>query len=378
MTVADDLVDQIREPLTEILEDDLSETIDTQSRAFSRMAKGALERLQAGRDLPCGTLQAFDVDGSVQIQDATGTARGTFGSDVYNCASDTREIIDGSFSLNKTEDTGVQALFQFAWQRERFTSDTALAGYFLGGYYSRTDVSGLGDGAIDGFGVNGGVYGARGFGQGLFLDYYLAGAAGRHSFDIDFEAAPAPINATGQYSYLAGFAGAGISGQREFDRFVMKPRVGIDFAYALAGDADVTAKQLGLTHTGVIKLDDFRGARATAEIRFESLAAPGGSEAMADMMRTAFTPRFTCTLSSYEEAADCGVGLAFAWERTDAASGLTWGFEIDAEQIDETRRFTFNIKRERPIANGFGSVVTRLSMPAAQTLQLEHGLKLDW
>ncbi|WP_417207585.1 Ig-like domain-containing protein [Antarctobacter sp.] len=378
VTVTDDLVDQIREPLTEILEDDLEETITAQTKAFSRMSKGALQRLQAGRDLPCGTIQGFDVDGSVQIQDATGAAQGTFGRDAYNCVTDTREILDGTFSLNKTEDTGVQALFQFAWQRERFISDAEIAGYFMGGYYSRTDVSGLGDGKIDGFGVNGGLYGARSFAQGLFLDYYLAGAAGRHRFDIDFDAAAAPINATGQYSYLAGFAGVGISGQREFDSFVMKPRVGLDLSYAKAGDADVTATQLGLSHNGVIDLDDFSGVRATAEIRFESLSAPGGAEALSGMMRTAFTPRFTCELSSYDDEANCGLGLAFAWERTDAASGLTWGFEVDMEQIDDSRRFTFNITRERPVANGRGAVVTRLSMPEAQTLELEHGLKLDF
>ncbi|SNS79876.1 Ig-like domain (group 3) [Antarctobacter heliothermus] len=378
VTVTDDLVDQIREPLTEILEDDLKETITTQTKAFSRMAKGALQRLQAGRDLPCGTIEGFDVDGSVQIQDATGAARGTFGRDAYNCVTDTREIIDGTFSLNKTEDTGMQALLQFAWQRERFVSDEALSGYFLGGYYSRTDVSGLGDGSIDGFGVNGGLYGARSFAQGLFLDYYVAGAAGRHKFDIDFDAAAAPINATGQYSYLAGFAGVGISGERAFDSFVMKPRVGLDLSYAKAGDADVTATQLGLSHDGVIDLDDFSGVRATAEIRFESLASPGGAEALAGMMRTAFTPRFVCELSSYDDDTNCGVGLAFAWERTDAASGLTWGLEVDVEQIDDNRRFTFNIKRERPIANGRGAIVTRLSMPEVETLQLEHGLKLDF
>ncbi|MBT54267.1 MAG: hypothetical protein CMF72_12835 [Mameliella sp.] len=378
VTVADDLVDQIREPLTEILEDDLKETITTQTKAFSRMAKGALQRLQAGRDLHCGTIEGFDVDGSVQVQDGTGAARGTFGRDAYNCVTDTREILDGTFSLNKTEDTGVQALLQFAWQRERFISDEALSGYFLGGYYSRTDVSGLGDGSIDGFGVNGGLYGARSFAEGLFLDYYVAGAAGRHTFDIDFDAAAAPINATGQYSYLAGFAGVGVSGERAFDSFVMKPRVGLDLSYAKAGDADVTATQLGLSHDGVIDLDDFSGVRATAEIRFESLAAPGGAEALAGMMRTAFTPRFVCELSSYDDATNCGVGLAFAWERTDAASGLTWGLEVDVEQIDDNRRFTFNIKRERPVANGRGAIVTRLSMPEAETLQLEHGLKLDF
>ena len=378
VTVTDDLVDQVREPLTTILEEDLSETIQTQQRSFNRMAKGALQRLQAGQDLPCGTLSGFDIDGSIEIQDATGSAQGTFGSDVYNCVTNTREILDGSFSLNKTEDTGLQAILQFALQRERFVSDSALAGYFFGGYLSRTDVSGLGDGSINGIGVNAGLYGARGFSEGLFMDYYVAAAAGRHSFDIDFDAAPADIKATGDYGYLAGFAGVGISGQQEFDTFVMKPRVAIDLAYAFAGDADVTAQQLGLTHTGVIKLDDYSGARVTAEVTFESLGAPGGSEAMAIMMRTAITPRFVCNLSSYEDEAECGVGLGFAWERTNTANGTIFGIEVDAESIDDSQRLTFNLTRERPIANGQGAVVTRLSMPQAETWQVEHGVKLDF
>lgn len=378
VTVTDDLVDQIREPLTQILEEDLKDTIDTQQRAFSRMAKGALSRLQEGQDLPCGTLSAFDVDGSLEIKDATGTATGTFGRDTYNCATDTREIVDGSFSLNKSEDTGVQAMLQFAFQREKFISDREIAGYFVGGYFSRTDVSGLGEGDITGFGVNGGVYGARGISDSLFLDYYLAGAAGHHRFDIDFDAALAPINARGSYGYLAGFAGIGLSGQHAFDSFVMKPRVALDLAYARAGDADVTARQLGLTHTGVIDLDDFSGMRATAEITFESLAAPGGSDALAARMRTAITPRLTCTLNSYDSDAECGVGLALAWERTNSASGLTFGFEIDAERIEDDSSLTFNIKRERPILNGAGAVVTRLSMPQAQTWQVEHGVKVDF
>ncbi|MGP6086825.1 DUF7933 domain-containing protein [Antarctobacter jejuensis] len=378
VTVTDDLVDQIREPLTTILEEDLEKTIETQQKNFNRMAKGALQRLQAGRDLPCGVLQGFDVDGSVEIQDATGAANGTFGRDVYNCATDTREIIDGSFTLNKTEDTGLQALIQMAFQREKFLSDDALAGYFLGAYFSRTDVSGLGDGTIDGFGMNGGLYGARAFSGGLFLDYYLAAAAGRHAFDIDFDAARAPINARGDYTYLAGFGGLGISGQRAYENFVMKPRVAVDLAYAKAGDADVTARQLGLTHTGVIDLDDFSGARVTAEVTFESLAAPGGSEALAAMMRTSVTPRFLCEFSSYDSDAECGVGLGFAWERTNAASGLTFGFEVDVEATDDTQSLTFNLSREQMILNGMGSVVSRLSMPVMQEVKLEHGIKIDW
>jgi hypothetical protein len=338
-----------------------------------------LQRLQAGQDLRCGALSSFDVGGKIDIKDGNGVAEGTFGSDVYNCATDTREILDGTFSFNRTEDTGTQALLQFAFQRERLLSQDALAGHFVGGYFSRTDVEGLGQGTINGLGVNAGIYGARGFAKGLFLDYYLAGAAGRHRFDIDFDTGSrtGPITTTGDYGYLAGFAGAGISGQRSYDAFVMKPRVAVDLAYAIAGDADVTAQQLGFSDTGVIELDDFSGARATAEVAFESLGAPGGAQALADL-RASVTPRVVCAVSSYEDDAECGIGLGLAWERTDAANGLTYGFELDVERIDETRRLSFNVTRERPFANGMGAVVTRLSMPQAQSWQIEHGVQLDF
>ena len=47
VTVADDLVDQIRNPLKDILQSDFEQTVATQSRQFSQVSKGALGRLQS-------------------------------------------------------------------------------------------------------------------------------------------------------------------------------------------------------------------------------------------------------------------------------------------------------------------------------------------
>ena len=69
VTITDDLIDQIRDPLTEILKNDLEDTVVSQQRYFNGITKGALARLQAGQaGLGCGSLASFDVDGSINTQ----------------------------------------------------------------------------------------------------------------------------------------------------------------------------------------------------------------------------------------------------------------------------------------------------------------------
>ncbi|MEE2635201.1 hypothetical protein DD556_17600 [Phaeobacter sp. JL2872] len=377
--ILDDLVDQIRDRLTEVLKSDLEETVKTQQRYFSQMSKGALERVLAGQaDLTCGTQSAFDVDGAVQMTDGNGGADGTFGYDVYNCQSGSREILDGQFSLTRTENIGTQALLQFSKQRERFLSESDLRGRFWGGYVSRTNVTGLADGSINGFGINGGLYGARELGDGLFLDYYAAAGLGHHRYKLDFEALPARIRAKGSYDYAAAFAGAALSGQREYDSFLLTPRFGMDLAYASASDADVRASQLGQTDTGRIDIPDYNGGRIFAELEFASLPGTTSEDSPTAQIRTAVAPRFACEMSSFDSDLDCGFGFSFSRDMFDALSGISYGFAIDYEHIDETDRLSLDFSRERRFANGQGAVVTRLSLPTADSLQIEHGVQLDF
>ncbi|MDF1773372.1 MAG: Ig-like domain-containing protein [Pseudophaeobacter sp. bin_em_oilr2.035] len=377
--ILDDLVDQIRDRLTEVLKSDLEETVKTQQRYFSQMSKSALERVMAGQaELNCGTQSAFDVDGAVQMTGGNGGADGTFGYDVYNCQSGSREILDGQFSLTRTENIGTQALLQFSKQRERFLSESDLRGRFWGGYVSRTNVTGLADGSINGFGINGGLYGARELGDGLFLDYYAAAGLGHHRYKLDFEALPARIRAKGSYDYAAAFAGAALSGQREYDSFLLTPRFGMDLAYASASDADVRASQLGQTDTGRIDIPDYNGGRIFAELEFASLPGTTSEDSPTAQIRTAVAPRFACEMSSFDSDLDCGFGFSFSRDLFDALSGISYGFAIDYEHIDETDRLSLDFSRERRFANGQGAVVTRLSLPTADSLQIEHGVQLDF
>ncbi|MDE4175210.1 Calx-beta domain-containing protein [Phaeobacter sp. PT47_59] len=377
--ILDDLVDQIRDRLTEVLKSDLEETIRTQQRYFSNISKGALTRLQTGQEgLGCGTQSAFDVDGTVQMVDGTGGTDGTFGYDVYNCQTGSREILDGSFTLNRTEGIGTQALLQFSRQHERFLSQSDLRGRFWGGYVSRNNVTDLADGTITGFGVNGGIYGARELGQGLFLDYYAAAAMGHHRYRLDFAALPTRIHARGSYDYAAAFAGAAISGQREYERFLLTPRLGLDLAYASVGDADVTASQLGQVDTGRIDMPDYDGGRIFLELEFASLPGTLAEGSQSAQIRTALAPRFACEMSSFDSDTDCGFGLAFSHEMIDALRGISYAFSIDFEQLDDTDRLSLDFSRERRFAAGQGAVVTRLSLPTTESVQIEHGLRLDF
>ncbi|QAX32155.1 beta strand repeat-containing protein [Leisingera sp. NJS204] len=378
--VSDDLVDQIRDQLTAVLKKDLEETIKTQQRYFSRIAKGALERLQAGQEgLRCGTVAAFDVDGSLQVQGSTGNSAGSFGWDVYNCGSGRREILDGAFTLSRTDGLGTQAMLQFSRQSERFLPEQALRGKFWGGYVSRTSADGPADGSITGFGANAGIYGARALNEGLFLDYYAAAALGHHRYRLRFETATDPIHARGGYTYAAGFAGAALSGRHQLENMLISPRLGADLAFAEADDASVTATQLAQRDTGRIDIPGYNGGRIFAEVEFASLAAAEDSNPDSGLAaRLSFAPRLACESSSYDGTTGCGAGFVFARDVYDPATGLRFGFEIDYEHIGGTDRLALDVHRERPFARGQGAVVTRITAPDADSLKIEHGIRLDF
>ena len=378
--VSDDLVDQIRDQLTAVLKKDLEETIKTQQRYFSRIAKGALERLQAGQEgLRCGTVAAFDVDGSLQVQGGTGNSAGSFGWDVYNCGSGRREILDGAFTLSRTDGLGTQAMLQFSRQSERFLPEQALRGRFWGGYVSRTSADGLADGSITGFGANAGIYGARALNEGLFLDYYAAAALGHHRYRLRFETATDPIHARGGYTYAAGFAGAALSGRHQLENMLISPRLGADLAFAEADDASVTATQLSQRDTGRIDIPGYNGGRIFAEVEFANLAAAEDSSPAGGLAaRLSFAPRLACESSSYDGTTGCGAGFVFARDVYDPSTGLRYGFEIDYEYIDGTDRLALDVHRERPFAGGQGAVVTRITAPDADSLKIEHGIRLDF
>ncbi|WP_412509881.1 hypothetical protein, partial [Roseovarius sp. SYSU LYC5161] len=163
---------------------------------------------EAPKPEECGQVRPFDVNGSAEAGAGRFNTDGTFGEEFYSCETGVRRIIRGEFSLSHDKELGTQGMLTGTLQRERMVSDDHLAGYFLGAYASQTSVTSRANGEINGFGLYGGLYGAARMEQDIYLDYYLAGSAGYHTFDLRFsDDLSEDINADGSYQYLGLFGG---------------------------------------------------------------------------------------------------------------------------------------------------------------------------
>jgi uncharacterized repeat protein (TIGR01451 family) len=313
----------------------------------------------------CGQLRPFDVDGSAEAGAGLFNTNGTFGEEFYNCQTGVRQIIRGEFSLSHDEDLGTQGMLTGTLQRERMRSEDHLAGYFIGAYASRTNVTSRADGDINGYGLYGGLYGAARVEQEMYLDYYLAASAGHHTFDLRFsEGLSQAIDADGSYQYLGLFGGLSISGEAQYGETRVTPRAGLHLTYASAGDADVTASIPGRSESGQLSLEDQQGVRFFAEVGFTLGEDEVEDDTRKLTERLHLAPRMYCDMAiGSDNDTACGIGAGLEYSVTNPLYGTSWGVDLDAETSGDITRGSVGMFYERPVFdNGtlrFGSDVTR-------------------
>lgn len=349
VTIAESLIDAIRDELTAVLQDDLVQTVQEQQDRFDGISKGALDRLKEGQDhLRCGVNEAFDVNGMAEVVNGEFNTNGTFREDVFNCMSEERIITEGDFEVHYAEDYGTALTLNYTRLHERMTTEDDLRGWFYGGYLRQAQIdTGNIDGIIRGFGVNGGLYGASRLNETLFIDYYGALAVGRHNYTLDFESQQ--VNAAGEYTYSALFGGVALSGEKEFDTFTLVPRVGIDTAHARAGNTEVTVTALGLSEVGDLDIGNYDGTTLFGELIYQT----GGYDAEADAFtRIEIAPRVSCSLGG---SATCGAGAYIDYRYATRGDDIAYGLRLDYEVMDERDSFTLDVSRSRLIMNGQGT-----------------------
>ena len=364
VTIADDLVDQVRNPLTEVLQNDFEQTVATQSRQFSQISKGALARLQDDEDLRCGVLEPFDVDGTAEAGINSINTSGTFGEEIYDCAIGVRQIINGSFNFIKSDTIDSQGMFTLSVQNEQKVSEEALRGRFFGGYLSNSYLDDIVTGNVRGFGAHAGLYGAYALKDGLFFDYYAAGGVGQHTYSLSFDTATAPISAEGRYRYGALYAGAALSGETVHESVTLRPRLGIDLSYANASDASVSASQLGLTDMGRIKLDAINGTRFFAETIWtfgDTGDIEDGSDKLNRQSSFEVAPRVYCEKGLGQDARDCGYGGYISLSEHDMSNGTDFAIKLDYEtNNDQAERISFEFSYIKNIFDGAGEIATKV------------------
>jgi len=312
---------------------------------------------------PNGPARAFDVSAN-----ETGVSvDGSLKSENYNCVSGYWAIVEGSLSYLENDNGLSQGAANLSYRRERFVGEDSVRGYFVGVYGSQSDIDRAATGEINGFGLNAGVYGAQKLQNALFVDYYLGAATGMHDFDLSFETTGDPIDATGDYRYLAGFAGAALSGDMDYDSYTLTPRAGFAFAYAPGGEVDVAATQAGLSQSGTLDLDAVSGGLFFAEMRAER--ALGNADAT-----VALTPRLSCYQSFGSIDEEFSIGASFELFSAETAEDMSYGVEIEGERGDTFSRSALSARFSQQLGLGQLDLDTGLTSDGA----VHVGSKMEW
>ena len=238
-----------------------------------------------------------------------------------------------------------QSGINLSYRREQYRGSDSVFGYFVGLYGTKSEVARRANGEINGLGLNAGVYGANRLDSDLFLDYYFGAAVGRHEFDLAFDRDIGTIDASGQYQYVAGFAGAALSGEVELGDTTLTPRIGFDYVYAPGADVDVVAEMSGLSEAGNLDIDAISGLRMFAEIRSDHLVDGGAANVW-------INPRVACYQSIGSLDGTCGFGGSIGIESVGDDSYLSYALELDGEWGEDYSRGSVTLSAERNLDIG--------------------------
>lgn len=294
---------------------------------------------------------------------------GDLHSETYNCATNRWAIFEGNVTYTDTDSGIAQGALTLSYRRERLVDNDSLRGFFVGLYGSRSDVTNVATGEIDGFGVNAGLYGAEHLRDNLFVDAHIGVATGIHDFDLAFDDALGTIEATGDYQYIAAFFGAALSGEMVLEQVTIGPRVGFEYAYSPGGDVDVTAALAGLSESGSLDLDTVSGGSIFAEARIARVFNDSRSE-------FALTPRVACfqSLESFDDECSFGASLAFA--TLEATDELLYSVELSGERASSFSRASLTASVSKAL--GLGEISATAGVDSAGVQRLSGLFELQF
>ncbi|NVO24445.1 DUF7507 domain-containing protein, partial [Donghicola mangrovi] len=376
-----ELIEQIKEDLTAIIEDDIRVTMQRQTEMVSGWRVDALERMKraiADRDGLRSYRTSDPLSGHVEASSGLFILDSAYTNESYNEFSHKWTIDSADLVFSEDEALGTQYQLTFNRRWETLGERDSLSGRYIGAYMTRTTVDNLADGQINGFGLDAGLYGAGRLKQQLFYDYHIGAVAGKHSYDLDF-ARDETINATGDFTYYGVTGGFALSGEMLVGDTTIKPRVGLDGFYTPQTETDVTATSGPFTETGTLGIDSVSSGRLFIETRFSNdlLQAHDGKGIWDNM-----DGQLDLTLRAFCDAFDdldtrCGLGGGVEYTSAEE-DGRTRHIALDLDRSGEhvAARLGFGLERRFAKDQGVSTLSFRSTEAGAPTVAYE--VKLDF
>ena len=157
--------------------------------------------------------------------------------------------------------------------------------------------------------------------------------------------------------------GAAIGGERDFGALSIKPRIGVDLAYAKSIGSQISLPNVEL------EIDPATYVRGFVEL---------GLSQETDNGMLNFTPRLFCETNEDEDADVCGFGATFDYGSLLAADGAQWSVGFDYEAIDDRQSASLKVAHSREIFDGVGVSKSSFGATATGSLQVEQTVVITW
>ena len=376
------LIDQIKDDLIAVIEDDIRVTMQRQTEMVSGWRASALERMKTAFE-DRSALRSYEtkdpLSGSIEASAGAFALDTTYESERFDAESLTWTINAADLVFSQDEALGTQLMLTFNHRREKLHDSDRLSGRYIGGYVTRTTVDTLAEGKINGFGLNAGLYGASRPYQRLFFDYHLGAVAGKHSYDLDF-ARDQTINATGDFTYFGVTGGVALSGEMKAGDTIIAPRIGLDGFYTPETSTDVTATSGPFTEDASLDIGSVSSGRLFVEARFSNdLTQAHDGQGLWDGLdaETAFTLRAFCdAFDDMDTRCGAGAGFDFVKENEDKTHLQKLMLNVDKSGDHVTARIGYGL--ERQFAKGAGTSSLNMRADHMGNPTIEYAVTLDF
>jgi outer membrane protein OmpA-like peptidoglycan-associated protein len=328
-----------------------------EGKALNRRIEFILLDTVAAAEHRCGEGSSVGGNLDSRANEQASGLMGNFVSEGYNCVTGVHTETWGELDWTQDDERGTTAMISFGVSKETQTNNT-IRGRFVEGYASQNNVdTGTVDGTITGVGVHAGLYAAKGLESGLVVSYYGSVAVGQHTFDLN-----AGADVDGSYTYAGIFGGAAVTGERAFEAFILKPRSGIDLAYAQTIGTEIS-------NTGTLDIEPATYARGFLELGFVRETGAGALE---------ITPRVFCETTEDSSADACGFGGSIDFSGEKWTSGTQWDFAFDYETVGDRDQASVMVGRSQELMDGLGVTKSSLGVSATGALQAGQTVEFTW
>lgn len=288
--------------------------------------------LDVNADVPLsfdGTLQA--------TQNATSAIGSFFGQSTD--VTGKRRLVFGEFDVTRYQDDDVTASLtgRVAW--EKLISETTMLGYFVGASASQSTITGSFAGQNKAYGLNAGAYFVDELDQNLVWDGFIAVGIGQN----DLELTDGTFDVGSDYRTRSLVAGLALSGEKDFEDFVLRPELSIAYGVTRIGEVDLNVMTATSDLTDVVDAGDV----SVGTLRFtpELLVPLHITGEAYDAVELRIAPSLVCeVVRTTSRSSDCGGGFELEWSSFSDDRTQEFSARVSREVIGASSRSSFGIE----------------------------------